>query len=104
MTITGSRKQEDKIRDLGKTAKKLFPEISIVSFEKTFRQSIETALEKHQYQQWSDVTSQQPVARKDFFESILSISKGTLKENGLNEDQIDSLIKKLEKRNRRYLG
>jgi len=104
MTAAGSKKQEDKIVDMGKLAKELFPEISMETFEEAFRQSINTVLKKHQYQQWSDVTSEQPLTRKNFFDSILSESKVTLKNNGLREDQIDILIEKLTRRNRRYLG
>ncbi len=71
MTVTGSKKQEDKIENMGKLAKELFPEISIESFEEVFRQSTTAALKKHQYQQWDDVVKEQPLVRKLFFDSIL---------------------------------
>ena len=104
MTITGSKKQEDKVTFLGNVARSLFPEISVKSFEDAFEQGVKTALRNYGYNQWSDVVSEQPVARKAFFESILEESKLYLKNTGLNADQIDVLLLKLSKKNRRYLG
>ncbi len=104
MNITGNKKQEDKIIYLGKVAKKMFPEISKVLFDEIFRHGIEAALKEHNYNQWSDVLKEQPVTRKNFFESILKESKTYLQETGLKEDQIKKLIIKLGKKNRRYLG
>jgi pyruvate-formate lyase-activating enzyme len=104
MTITSSKKQEDKIVFLGNTARELFPEISIKSFEEAFEQGVKAALRTHGYKQWSDVVSEQPVARKTFFDSILKESRVYLKNSGLKADQIVVLLQKLNKKNRRYLG
>lgn len=74
------------------------------TFEVVFRRSIEIALKKQNYKQWSDVVLEQPFNRKIFFDCILDELKSQLKGTSLNEDQIFTLLNKLNKKNRRYLG
>jgi|APSaa5957512622_1039677.scaffolds.fasta_scaffold51633_1 hypothetical protein len=104
MTVTGSKKQEDKIAFLSTIALDMFPEIAKASFQDAFRLGVESALKDHQYEQWSDVVKEQPQARKAFFESILGGMSINLKQTGLNDEQIERLAKQLEKRNKRFLG
>jgi len=104
MTVTGSRKQEGKIDYLSTIAQKMFPEIALSSFKDAFRQGVESALKTHQYEQWSDVVKEQPLARKVFFESILGGMTIYLKQTGLHDEQIERLVKQLSRRNKRFLG
>jgi len=104
MEITGTEKQEAKIAYLGNFAEKLYPEITLESFETAFRKGVASALEQHGFECWSDVASEQPVTRKTFFDSVLEGSRVPLVEAGLKPDQIKDLSEKLSRKNRRYLG
>lgn len=104
MAITGSEKQEEKIVFLKTIAEEMFPDLPADTFDKAIRSGIETALKEHHYKEWSDVAREQPLARKTFFETALNASKNQLQQTGLSKNQIDNLVRKLDKKNRRYLG
>ena len=104
LPIVGSKKQEDKISELGAFANQLFPGIETMIFKGSFRYGIKSALEKKQYSRWEEVAEQHPMLRKKFFQSILDESIPHLKAIGLYEKDIDILFKKLKEKNEKYLN
>ena len=104
MNTTGSTRQEDKITYMENIARKMFPEISIKSFNEAFYFGVEAALKEHNYEQWSEVIKEQPLSRQTFFKSVLKGVKIGLQKTKLKTDQVELLIKTLGKKNRRYLG
>jgi len=101
--VVGSRKQEEKISELGAIANQMFPNIEIMVFKGSFRLAIRSALEKNQLQSWEEIAEQPPMARRKFFQSVLDESLTHLKTIGLNMEETDLLISRLRKENEKYL-
>lgn len=102
-TIVGSRKQEQKISEMGIVANKMFPEIEIMVFKGSFRLGIRSALDLCNFKSWDEVSLQPVYERKKFFKNFLNESVPHLKKTGVNETGINSLISKLMKENEKYL-
>ncbi len=101
--VVGSRKQEEKISELGTIANQMFPNIEIMVFKGSFRLGIRSALEKNQLQSWEEIAEQPPMTRRKFFQSVLDESLTHLKTIGLNMEETDLLISRLRKENEKYL-
>ena len=101
--VVGSRKQEEKISEMGTIANQMFPNIELMVFKGFFRRGIRSALEKNQFKSWEEVAEQQPMVRMKFFQSVLDEFLPHLKTIGLSEEETDSLISRLKKENEKYL-
>ncbi len=102
-TLVGSKKQEEKISELGAIANQMFPNVKTKVFKGTFRFGIRSALEKTQFQSWEEIAEQPPMTRKKFFQNVLDESLPHLKTIGLNREEADMLISRLRKENEKYL-
>lgn len=96
--ITGNRKQEEKISEMGNIAHTLFPDVSTIAFKGVFRYGIEKALDDRHLENWDRVAAENPETRSQFFKSILNNSIQRLGKIGLDNQQIDTLVKKNHQR------
>jgi len=101
--IVGSRKQEEKISELGALANRIFPDYETMLFKGSFRYGVRSALEKSRFQNWEEVSKQSAMTRSVFFQSVLDESFPHLKKMGLSEEDTSNLICKLKKENKKYL-
>jgi len=101
--ITGNRKQEAKISELGDIANQMFPHIKTMLFKGAFRHGIKGALAKNRVQNWEDVAKKPPEDRRNFFRSALEESVRHLQFIGLTEEDAKKLLLILKVRNEKYL-
>ena len=101
--VVGSKKQEEKISELGAIANQMFPNIETMLFKGSFRLGIRSALEKNRIQSWGEIAEQPPLARRKFFKSVLDESLPHLKTIGLSREKAELLISRLKKENEKYL-
>ncbi len=101
--IVGSRKQEMKINEMGAVANTMFPEIKTMEFKGSFRLGVRNALQKSGYGKWDEISLLPPDKRNRFFENIIQESLPYLKKIGLDEKDINRLIRELKQRNLKYL-
>lgn len=104
MDAEGVKKQEDKASYLSTIAHDMYPDISMNDFRDMFQRGIIFALKTNHYTTWQEVVYEQPPARKSFFNTILNAMIPYLQAAGLDQKQIDKLLDKLIKKNRRFLG
>lgn len=102
-TVIGSRKQEDKISELGAVAHRRFPHIDLLSFKGFFRLSVRSVLEKYKLSSWGDVAEKPPEIRRKFFHDVLDESLRHLETAGLAKEDAGQLISELKKENEKYL-
>ena len=102
-TVVGSKKQEEKISELGALANQMFPDIEIMVFKGSFRRGIRSALGESRFQSWEEVAEQPSMIRKDFFQNVIDESLPHLIKIGLNREAADILISRLKKENEKYL-
>ncbi|MEZ4527499.1 MAG: hypothetical protein R2941_16385 [Desulfobacterales bacterium] len=101
--VTGNRKQEAKISELGNIAGSMFPHIKPMLFKGAFRHGIKAALEKNLLRNWEEVSKKPPEARRAFLHSALDESVRHLRFIGLTEDEAKHLLLVLKVRNEKYL-
>ena len=104
MAILGAEKQEEKIVEMGKTGREMFPEISLMNFKGAFRMGVKSALEKSGYQEWKELVDKTKTEKKKFFDLILDGSRHHLENLGLHGSDIDKLNETLKKKNEAFVN
>jgi len=102
MATIGSKKQEKKIAEFAKLAKKLYPDINELAIKGAFRYGAKAAIEKSRFSKWEEVAEQPATVRKKFFNLLMQESRTHLI-NIIGEGKVDDFIEKLKAENEKYL-
>ncbi len=103
MAVTGNKKQETKITEMGMFTTEMFPNIDILSAKGAFRFGIKSALKNSSYESWQKIAEQPSLERENFFELLLEYSLPYLVNAGISEKQAKELFVQLKIENKKYL-
>lgn len=102
MAVIGEKKQEEKLKELAKIAKDLFPDVNELAVKGAFRHAAKAAIEKSGFTSWGEVAEKPPSVRKKFFETLLQEAKPHLAVQ-LSKENVDEFIKKAKMVNEKYV-
>ncbi len=103
MAVTGNKKQETKITEMGMFTTDMFPNIDIISAKGAFRFGIKSALKNSSYKNWKEIAERTSFEREKFFETLVENSLPYLINAELSKKQTKKIFVEIKKENKKYL-